>query len=194
MYIENQAANDSVQTSDQTTSTDLRCRDELRDMLVEQRVQLQNTRAELQTLRDKVAKLEKNNADSKVAFSASLSTGSTGPFNTETPLVYNKVLTNISGGYNKITGIFMAPVKGVYYFRFTAFNKGGEWMGANLYHDDQKILSNGERSTGHGFMANALILQMEKGGLVYMRLPENCVLHNDHNTLNTFSGFLLYAL
>ncbi|XP_029003190.1 uncharacterized protein LOC114853690 isoform X1 [Betta splendens] len=246
----NQAADDSVQTSGQTTSTDLRCPDELRDMLVEQRVQLQNTRAELQTVRDKVAELEKDNAAAqvtslvarmtssekeveeqkkvvaalqeemgvckteqnlstsklteiqnsikgsmKVAFSASLTTaGKIGPFNTEITLVYSRVFTNIGGGYNPITGFFTAPVKGVYYFRFTAFSKGGEWMAVNLYHGGERLLHNSELNNGHGFIANALILQLEQGGLVHMRLQQNCGLYDDINTLNTFSGFLLYAL
>lgn len=60
-----QGADDSLQMSGHTNSGDRRCRDELRDMLVEQRIQLQNTKAELQALRDKVAGLEKENAGSR---------------------------------------------------------------------------------------------------------------------------------
>lgn len=67
-------------------------------------------------------------------------------------------------------------------------------MAVNLYHDDRRLLHNSELSTGHGFIANALILQLEKGGVVYMRLQPNCGLYDNPSTFNTFSGFLLYAL
>lgn len=92
-----------------------------------------------------------------------------------------------------VAGIFTAPVKGVYYFRFTAFNnKKGEWMAVNLYHNSQRILHNSEAANGHAFIANALILQLEKGSVVYMRLQQNCGLYDDASSLNTFSGFLLF--
>lgn len=51
---------ESLQTSGQIWN-ELRA---LRDMVVEQRVELRNTKAELQTQRDKVAALEKENAGS----------------------------------------------------------------------------------------------------------------------------------
>ncbi|XP_074478222.1 complement C1q-like protein 2 isoform X2 [Sebastes fasciatus] len=247
---ESGGADQGLQTSGQTKRDiwdELR---DLRDMVVEQKVELRNTKAELQTQRDKVAGLEKENtaelaalvsrvttsekevqeqkkevtalreeldisktelqltgntlvelqskiADTpKLAFSAGLSTsGKIGPFNTETPLVYTRVFTNIGGAYNPITGIFTAPVKGVYYFRFTSFNnKKDEWMAVNLYHDSQRILHNSEKALGHTLFSNALILQLEQGGLVHMRLHQNCGLYDDRNSLNTFSGFLLFPL
>lgn len=250
---ESGGADQGLQTSVQTKRDiwdELR---DLRDMVVEQKVELRNIKAELQTQRDKVAGLEKENtiqaaelaalvprvttsekevqeqkkevtalreeldisktelqltgntlielqskiADTpKLAFSAGLSTsGKIGPFNTETPLVYTRVFTNIGGAYNPITGIFTAPVKGVYYFRFTAFNnKKNEWMAVNLYHDSQRILHNSEIALGHTLFSNALILQLEQGGLVHMRLQQGCGLYDDGSTLNTFSGFLLFPL
>nr|XP_033495026.1 complement C1q tumor necrosis factor-related protein 3-like isoform X2 [Epinephelus lanceolatus] len=240
---------ESLQTSGQIWN-ELRA---LRDMVVEQRVELRNTKAELQTQRDKVAALEKENAvqaaelaalisrvtasekevqeqkkevtalskdldisnaevqlarskldeiermiagTPKLAFSAALTlSGKVGPFNTETPLVYSRVFTNIGGAYNPTTGIFTAPVKGVYYFRFTAFNnKNGEWAAVNLYHNSQRILHNSELATGHTFISNALILQLEQGSVVSMRLQVNCGLYDDSSSLNTFSGFLLFPL
>ncbi|XP_029313437.1 uncharacterized protein LOC115025384 [Cottoperca gobio] len=239
-------ADQGLQTSGQTKRdiwNELRA---LRDMLVEQKVELRNTKAEVQTQRDKVAGLEKEHiehaaehaalvfrvttsekeaaalreeldvsktelqltrnkldeiertiADTpKLAFSAGLSTsGKIGPFNTETTLVYKRVFTNIGGAYNSNTGIFTAPVKGVYYFRFTAFSmQRGDWMAVNLYHNTQRLLHNSEIADHHTFIANALILQLEQGSVVYMRLHNGCVLYDDSNALTTFSGFLLFPL
>ncbi|XP_074478225.1 cerebellin-4-like isoform X2 [Sebastes fasciatus] len=161
------------------------------------REELDISKTELQLTRNTLVELQSKIADTpKLAFSAGLSTsGKIGPFNTETPLVYTRVFTNIGGAYNPITGIFTAPVKGVYYFRFTAFNnKKDEWMAVNLYHGSQRILHNSEKALGHTLFSNALILQLEQGGLVHMRLHQNCGLYDDGSTLNTFSGFLLFPL
>lgn len=161
------------------------------------REELDISKTQLQLTKNKLDEIERTTAETpKLAFSAGLTTsGKIGPFNTETPLIYSRVFTNIGGAYNPTTGIFTAPVKGVYYIRFTAFNnKNGEWMTVNLYRNSERILHNSELANGHTFIANALILQLEQGSVVYLRLQQNCGLYDDPSSLNTFSGFLLFPL
>lgn len=50
----------------------------------------------------------------KVAFTATLSQSKS--FSSVTTLVFSTILTNIGGGYNAVTGIFTAPLGGVYFF------------------------------------------------------------------------------
>lgn len=72
------------------------------------------TESELESLKSQMA------ASPKVAFSVGLTnTGYLGNGNTEMNLVFSKIFTNVGQAYSNITGFFTAPVRGVYYFRFT---------------------------------------------------------------------------
>ncbi|KAI3376239.1 hypothetical protein L3Q82_016749 [Scortum barcoo] len=131
----------------------------------------------------------------KVIFSAATGggNGNIGPFNTDTTLIYRTVKTNIGYAYSQFTGIFIAPVKGVYYF--SIFYHAGHQHGAllNLYKNNQKILmthdqpSDSDRSDNGG---NAVFLQLQRGDQVYVRLAARTyVWGTDYHT--TFSGFLV---
>uniref|UniRef100_A0A8B9K6W0 C1q domain-containing protein n=1 Tax=Astyanax mexicanus TaxID=7994 RepID=A0A8B9K6W0_ASTMX len=134
----------------------------------------------------------------KVAFSAGLPVGQMGPFNTETTLIYSKVLTNVGGAYNQYTGIFTAPVRGVYYIRFTAaaYNSNSYNMGLHLYKNNQHLLHLGEYdSDGRArHVSCGLALELEAGDTVYTRLLANYSLYDDALLRNTFSGFLLFSM
>ncbi|XP_078144161.1 uncharacterized protein LOC139924445 [Centroberyx gerrardi] len=255
------------QTDHQTTATipdiwaELK---ELRDMVVEQRVELRNmgekvdeqrtelrftqskleelgrentalvsrmtasenelsaTKTDLQLHKSKVEELERENAallsamearmsssesqleelqrerTHKVAFSVGLTdSGLVGPFNTETTLIYRKVFSNLGQAYNPTTGIFTAPVRGLYYFSFAAFDfHYTGTLGLTLYHNDKRAMHSGiyNHDGSNEYVSNALILQLEESDVVYMRLPRGYQLSDDTNNPNIFTGFLLLSL
>ncbi|XP_078018808.1 uncharacterized protein LOC144458887 isoform X2 [Epinephelus lanceolatus] len=148
---------------------------------------------------NEVAELKRENADRpKVAFSAGLTdAGHVGPFNTEITLKFSKVFTNIGQAYNPTTGIFTAPVRGVYYFRFTLWGgRPSAWMGAYLYHNEKKMTLSYDYNDEHTYISasNALILQLEKGDVVYLALYPGSGVFDDSFNRTIFSGFLLFAL
>ncbi|KAB5522776.1 hypothetical protein PHYPO_G00163330 [Pangasianodon hypophthalmus] len=108
----------------------------------------------------------------KVAFSAGLPSGYKGPFSTEITLIYTKVVTNVGGAYNPHTGVFTAPIKGVYYIRFTgaAYNTDNHNMGINMYKNSQLLLHLGESNRdGHlRHVSSGLVLELEAGDAVYL--------------------------
>ena len=55
-------------------------------------------------------------------------------------------------------------------------------MAVMLYRDDHNILVNWEFPRGQTSMSNALILGLEEGSTVYMRVPPGCEVYDDPNT------------
>ncbi|KAK7130442.1 hypothetical protein R3I93_019933 [Phoxinus phoxinus] len=142
--------------------------------------------------------LRKENRDREIAFSASLmqsGSGEIGPFTAEITLTYRNVFTNIGNAYNPITGVFTAPLKGAYMFRVSLYGHGGTPATVT-------IDKNGERTVvAHDIQAqdrlnssNGVVLILEVGDVVYVRLWSGNRIFDSENNHSTFSGFLLFPL
>lgn len=160
--------------------------------------------------------------DLKVAFSAALTdSGSVGPFDQETTLIFSKVFSAVGGAYNPTegpvhesvkwqvmsqevnngwyvctSGVFTAPVRGIYFFSFTAadFLKG--YMGLYLYKNNQPIIFNLNLNDHGGYASTSsnMALQLEEGDRVHLTLPASYRLYDDSRNFSIFSGFLLFTL
>ncbi|KAL3046165.1 hypothetical protein OYC64_004220 [Pagothenia borchgrevinki] len=137
----------------------------------------------------------KNKEHKTVIFSAATGGGENtiGPFDTHTTLIYRTLITNIGAAYSPSTGIFTAPVPGVYYF--TIFFHVGRDHGTilRLYKNNELIIlthdipSTYDRADNGG---NAVFLQLVQGDRVYVQLrAKTHVWGTDYDT--TFSGFLV---
>ncbi|XP_036435939.1 uncharacterized protein LOC118814437 isoform X4 [Colossoma macropomum] len=99
---------------------------------------------------------------------------------------------------NEIAGTFTAPVRGVYYIRFTAaaYNSNSNNMGLNLYKNDHHLMHLGEyNSDGKArHVSGGLALELEAGDVLYARLPADYMLYDDSLVRNSFSGFLIFPV
>ncbi|XP_026131072.1 complement C1q-like protein 4 isoform X2 [Carassius auratus] len=152
----------------------------------------------LQDSQNKLKSLQKENEAKKVAFSAGLlesGTGHTGPFNSVITLVYKKVFSNIGGAYDSNTGVFTAPVKGAYYFKFYGHGHGGTTMAVSL-------LKNGKtqcsvfawKPTSNGNGSNGVVLTLEIGDQISTQLWANTWVYDDPASYTSFGGFLIFPL
>ncbi|XP_007574017.1 cerebellin-1-like [Poecilia formosa] len=142
-----------------------------------------------------VLELKKKEA-SNIAFSAAAGgSGHIGPLSTQT-LIYRRVITNVGNAYNQHTGIFAAPVPGIYYFTFFYHAGGSQVVSLALMKNNEVVVTAYDHKTSHDGAdngGNAAFLQLQQGDHVYMRMGANSHVWQD-NHITTFSGVLLRPL
>ncbi|XP_071218969.1 complement C1q tumor necrosis factor-related protein 3-like [Salvelinus alpinus] len=170
---------------------------EMRAAMAEQRAELTAVGAKLRASESQVEELKRDLQGRQVAFAASISNvGHIDPFNTEITLTYKNVYTNIGSAYNPSTGIFTAPVRGVYYFSFSGHNRSSRPMGLRLMNNGEQmiIVYNHVSGNRHETATNGISLQLNVGDHVYMQLWANTWIFDNSNNHSTFIGHLLFRL
>ncbi|XP_062375719.1 complement C1q-like protein 2 [Sardina pilchardus] len=161
----------------------------------EQRVELSLTKAQVEK---QIEELKKENGDSKVAFSASFAVSENkhiGPFDTAITLIFNHVFINIGSAYDPNTGIFTAPVRGVYQFHYHIFAGGAHGAGANLQKNGQHVVAAYNHKAPHDInTSQGVSLQLEKGDTVCLRLGGGAWVSAYTRHYTTFSGQLLFLM
>ncbi|XP_036414569.1 cerebellin-3-like [Colossoma macropomum] len=173
--------------------------EELRKKLEEQSQKNEEELKNLKTSFDKqVENLKQEYQDTKVAFSASLSdgeTGHTGPYNTEFPLVYKHVFTNIGNAYNPTTGFFTAPVRGVYHFRFSVHGGAERNVGVILYKNRLPMATtHAIQPKGSVSSSNGVSVLLEVGDVVNLKLERDSQIYDDPFHHSSFSGHMLFSV
>ncbi|XP_071315941.1 complement C1q-like protein 4 isoform X2 [Trachinotus anak] len=121
--------------------------------------------------------------------------GALGPFCSETILKYNTVITNIGDAYNAATGVFTAPIAGVYYFTFFYHAGGHQGAALVLHKNNEAVVKTSDHKSSSDTAdngGNAVFLKLEQGDKVSVRMPAGThVWASGGHT--TFSGFLVNA-
>ncbi|XP_032439972.1 collagen alpha-1(VIII) chain-like [Xiphophorus hellerii] len=145
---------------------------------------------------NQVLELKKKDA-TNIAFSAATGgSGSNGPFDTDTTVIYRKLIINVGNAYNQHTGIFVAPVPGIYYFTFFYHAGGSQVASLSLMKNNEKVVITYDHKTsqdGADNGGNAAFLQLQQGDQVYVRMHANSHIWQN-NYITTFSGVLLRPL
>ncbi|XP_037629283.1 uncharacterized protein LOC119490139 [Sebastes umbrosus] len=143
--------------------------------------------------------LQNTNKARKLAFSVSLlASGEGNTKNTDwAPLIYKNIFTNIGNHYNPNTGYFTAPVRGVYYFRFTGHGAHSDYSMKNrLFKNGHPTVTAADRYTtsidAEDNASNGVVLQLGVGDVVSVNIEGE--VWDDHYHRTTFSGFLLFPL
>ncbi|XP_031665552.1 uncharacterized protein LOC116358550 [Oncorhynchus kisutch] len=175
--------------------------EELSKMNEAQAVKLNSMETRSNITESHVEVLKRNSQDRKVAFSASLAApgqgGNTGPFNTGITLVYRHIYSNIGNAYNPTTGIFTAPVRGLYLFRFYIYGGGDSSVPTTTFlqkNGHQIATAHAHQSSGGINSSNGVSLLLEVGDVVYMYLWAKNKIYDSEYHHSTFSGHLLFTM
>ncbi|XP_041922094.1 complement C1q-like protein 2 [Alosa sapidissima] len=147
-----------------------------------------------------VEELRREREERRVAFSASLVASESetfGPFKDATPLVFKNPFINIGSAYNPNTGVFTAPVRGVYHFVFFIFGNGhaSTATGVSLYKNAQHaVTAYSKQASMYVKPSNGASLLLEVGDVVYLKLWPNSWVRDNGNFHTTFSGHLLFPM
>ncbi|ROL44414.1 Caprin-2 [Anabarilius grahami] len=158
----------------------------------------------IKTLEERLNTLElqsKNEERVKVAFSASLSASGgwkfIGPYDEARTLVYEHAFINTGNAYDSTTGIFTAPVKGVYFFNFVLFNAAAPpATGVKLLKNNKLVLAATDNPPGQDSedtACNSVTLLLEQGDQILLQLVEKRRIYTGGLNRNTFSGHLLFT-
>jgi predicted metalloprotease len=131
-----------------------------------------------------------------VAFSAGASSGSV--YRAHTNFIFNSIITNSGGQYNKQTGIFICPVDGTYLFSFTladwlSLTQSGMPAQANLYVGKKRITyAYTYVKKDYVWVTKTVVVPCKKGQQVRVQTQSECELASKGKHSSTFSGVLLH--
>ncbi|XP_039868849.1 complement C1q tumor necrosis factor-related protein 3-like [Simochromis diagramma] len=155
-------------------------------------IKMLNIESRLENYENRILQLEQKERNTAI-FSAGIGGNSPfGPFNTDVTTIYNHTFVNIGNAYSPVTGVFTAPVSGVYFFTIFSLS-GGEHSIRLLLYKNNEVISHihDHRSTDTADNGgNAGFYQLQQGDTVYVRLKEGTHVYKSR-TGTTFSGFLV---
>ncbi|XP_063042962.1 myosin heavy chain, striated muscle-like [Engraulis encrasicolus] len=174
---------------------------ELREAQEEQTAALGAVGDGLNLTGSQVEELRMEREESRVSFSTSLtSTGEVtiGPYSDNLPiLVYKHVFSNMGNAYNPHTGIFTAPVRGMYHFVFFVHGIGHASVATavSLHKNEEHIALAYAHQPSHNMTpSNGVSLLLEVGDVVYLKLWSSAWVYDSYHHQSTFSGHLLFQL
>lgn len=113
-------------------------------------------------------------------------------------LVYDNVVTNIGGHYNKYSGVFTAPQSGTYVFTFTVYCNAGGGVSLELILNSyvfDGVLCNAEGADWHRTASSTAVKQINQGDTIFIRTHHNFTpvdIRSYDNARTCFAGWFLF--
>ncbi|CAM5168739.1 unnamed protein product [Eretmochelys imbricata] len=111
-------------------------------------------------------------------------------------LRFDDVVTNVGNYYEPTRGKFTCPLPGIYFFTYHVLMRGGD--GTSMWAD---LMKNGQvrasaiaqdADQNYDYASNSVILHLDVGDEVFIKLDGGKVHGGNTNKYSTFSGFIIY--
>jgi hypothetical protein len=113
---------------------------------------------------------------------------------------FETVITDIGGGYNNQSGLFVAPVSGIYVFSCSLMDHDasqGVMVHAEIIHNQRvlgRIFAHAEGGSYRDQGAQTVFTHVNQGDQIWVRTIDNPDLALGAELYSTFSGYLLLAM
>lgn len=107
-------------------------------------------------------------------------------------ILFDKVITNVGGAYHNHTGVFMAPVKGLYEFQLSAMSVGGTHQYLAFVRDGtvvSHIYPDAVDSSSYETAGGQWVVELDQGSEVWIQTHYAGTIHG--NCFTVLSGFLI---
>jgi len=125
----------------------------------------------------------------RVAFSVVRST-KLGPVMQDTPVTFDRIVTNVGGGFDEYSSHFICRWNGTYVFMTHLLSQNQQdvyaWIMENSKH---RVPLHGDGRAGYGTASQSIILHLVYDDHVWLQLSKDSALLNDYST---FSGYMLF--
>uniref|UniRef100_A0A671L3Z9 Complement C1q-like protein 3 n=2 Tax=Sinocyclocheilus anshuiensis TaxID=1608454 RepID=A0A671L3Z9_9TELE len=112
-------------------------------------------------------------------------------------LKFDDVVTNLGNHYDPSSGKFTCSIPGIYLFVYHVLMRGGDGtsMWADLCKNNQVRASAiaQDADQNYDYASNSVILHLEPGDEIYIKLDGGKAHGGNNNKYSTFSGFMVYA-
>lgn len=154
---------------------------------------IENIKQESHAMRTELAGLRRQ-VEMKVLFSAALTKAVT--LATGQVLVFDKILMDVGGAYNNITGSFVCPEPGYYQFTLSALSVHNKHFSLTLYHNSRDVIRfHGPAGQGHQGNSQTSILKLVSGDVVQVRAYSGAFVYGSPTDPHTtFTGIRVSAL
>ncbi|XP_060600987.1 complement C1q-like protein 4 isoform X2 [Ruditapes philippinarum] len=131
-------------------------------------------------------------AGSPVGFMACVSPADLLNLGDKHTILFDKIITNTGGAYHNHTGVFIAPVKGLYEFQLSAMSSAGSHLYLAFVRDGtviSHIYPDAAGSSSYETAGNQWVVELNQGSEVWIQTQTGGTIHG--NCFTVFSGFLI---
>lgn len=113
-------------------------------------------------------------------------------------IIFDQVITDAGGNYNRHTGVFTSPSQGAYAFSWTLYCLGEGYFNSELVANSNVVgalFCSGEGATGIRHTTGVVVININQGDVVFVRThPTGTVIGKVYSTISSRSSFTGWKL